>query len=567
MSFLAPLWLIGLLPWGGIVYLLLRRRRRPTGVPFIPLWRGPYHPPKPTRRFARPPFAVTMVMLAMLLALLAAARPAVRDPTGSRSAPIPVVVDRGAGMSARDGARLGEAFGELQRGLIESRALRRLELHPVPAAGVKRMDFSDLTNPFPFLLTAADTRAAVTSTASRLLAETTGPVIVISDQTLAVADDRVIQVPPPDAPVRNVGIVNLAARASPKPQVMVTVAGSGWEQAVRVVVSSDGVETIGMLDALSEGQERTAFIDVPRLGQTVEARLELSDGAAADNRAWLARQGAWARVEVRAPVSPAVQRLLESYTATRPPTDGSARVLIVGEPADAGAERAVVVPARRDGRSTAGTFAKSPHAVTAAVEFSGIAEATVATDPPPGWTPALRRGDEVWVAVRETPARQAWVGFDAPDWTRKPAFVVFWAGLLDWVGGSGDDTFASERVGALGEGWKPAGPTPEHVDATQWPGLFTRADGSVRAVNSGLIATGKAAAGGWRDRFAALHVGGQIELSSYLLLAALVSVLLAAAAWKSPSLTEISGKTTVASDGVLTEVRAERAGAATSRPS
>ena len=49
------------------------------------------------------------------------------------------------------------------------------------------------------------------------------------------------------------------------------------------------------------------------------------------------------------------------------------------------------------------------------------------------------------------------------------------------------------------------------------------------------------------------------ELAPYLLLTAVACALFAAAAWKRPSLTEISGKTTVAADGVLTEARAAKA--------
>lgn len=570
MSVLSPYWLLGLLPWGVVVYWLLRRRRWPTGIPFLELWRGPFRPPRPTHRFARPPLPVAMVMLAMLLAILAAARPAIGDPTGRRAKPIPVVVDRGAGMSVRGGARLRETFAALQRGLMENRVgvLRLLHLHAVPDAGVRRTDVSDLTNPLPFPLTAADTRSAVVATTSRVLAETSGPVIVLSDQLLNIADDRVIQVPPPpNVPFRNVGIVRLAARAAPRPQVMVTVGGQGWTDAVRVVVSTGGVESGATVEAPPDGQTRDAFVDVPTLGPTVEARLVAGGDASADDRAWLMREGASPRIETRAAPDPAVRRVIESYAALRPPTDGSAKVLVVTDEADAARTRAVVIPARRDGKSVGGPFTVTSHPLTREFDFGAIADAAFVTDPPAGWTPLVRRGQDVWVAVRESPVRQVWVGFDAPEWARTPAFVVFWAGLLDWVGGAGaEPAYVGSGVGTAGPEWGPPAGAEANVDAKWWPGLYVRGDGALRAVNSGLVTPGAGAPpGDWRVRLAAFQQADRVHFGSPLLLAALAAALVAAAAWTRPSLTEISGKTTVTSDGVLTEARAARA-EAKSRP-
>jgi hypothetical protein len=175
--------------------------------------------------------------------------------------------------------------------------------------------------------------------------------------------------------------------------------------------------------------------------------------------------------------------------------------------------------------------------------------------PSGGWTTLVHRGDQVWLAVREAPARQVWMGFDAPEWTRTPDFVVFWASLFDWLG-QGTPTYVSQKVGDLGPEWSPV--ETSFGDPPLWPGLYRRADGAVAAMNSGLVAPGPVSETNWKDRLGQLRGDGGRSLSPDLLLAALGCLLWASVTWKRPSLTEISGKTTVATDGVLTEAEAAR---------
>jgi hypothetical protein len=63
----------------------------------------------------------------------------------------------------------------------------------------------------------------------------------------------------------------------------------------------------------------------------------------------------------------------------------------------------------------------------------------------------------------------------------------------------------------------------------------------------------------WRTRLVAFKSGELRTVAPYALLAALGCLVLAAALWKRPALTEFSGKTTVAVDGVLTEAGGARA--------
>src|SRR5687767_12939353 len=97
MIFSAPLWLIALGPLAAVVVYLLWGRRRQEAVPFLDLWVGPVKGPRPKRRFAAPPLALALAILAMLLAAVGAARPAIWD--ARRGPPLTVIVDRGATMA------------------------------------------------------------------------------------------------------------------------------------------------------------------------------------------------------------------------------------------------------------------------------------------------------------------------------------------------------------------------------------------------------------------------------------------------------------------------------------
>src|SRR5438874_12512617 len=93
MTFAAPLWLIGLAPLAAVVVYLLWGRRRQEPVPFLDLWLGPVKGPRPRRHLAPPPLALALAILAMLLAVLGAARPALWDPL--RGGPVTTVIDWG----------------------------------------------------------------------------------------------------------------------------------------------------------------------------------------------------------------------------------------------------------------------------------------------------------------------------------------------------------------------------------------------------------------------------------------------------------------------------------------
>lgn len=84
MILASPLWLLALVPWAGAALWLLIGRNPRVAVPFIELWHDSDAPKRRvSRALKRPPAAIACALLAMLLALVAAARPALVHETSS----------------------------------------------------------------------------------------------------------------------------------------------------------------------------------------------------------------------------------------------------------------------------------------------------------------------------------------------------------------------------------------------------------------------------------------------------------------------------------------------------
>jgi len=85
MLLTSPIWLILLAPWAGLVAWLLFGRRDKTSVPFLNLWRvNELEIRKPRRAWEKPPVALAALLCGMLLAIFAAAGPAVRFQSSSK---------------------------------------------------------------------------------------------------------------------------------------------------------------------------------------------------------------------------------------------------------------------------------------------------------------------------------------------------------------------------------------------------------------------------------------------------------------------------------------------------
>ena len=553
MSWAAPLWLFGLLPWSALVLYLLWGRRRRTDVPFLDLWQGGAEGVRVRRRVSPPPVALALALLSILLAILAAGRPAVGGPWAGGT--LSVIVDRGYTMSAggENGTRTADVVLLARDAVGSGATFQRMERWVVPGQDGRRTDASDLTNDPALTPTALDTRDAVRVAARAALARNPGPVVVLSDHDPGLRNERVIRIPPA-RPSQTARIVAVAPRETPAVQVMVRARGGPGIAKGTVTVSSGGTSAERRDVELLPDRDTDVFVDLPALGDFVKAELLVDGGddQPGDDTAWVVREASWPRLEARAPLPPHVQRMVEVYARSRPPTDASKRVILVRDAAALPAGEPGVVLAEPRG-PTGGTTRTPPepvvrnHPVTRGVTWTDVvAPASASADPPAGWEPLVTSGGKVWVALTEKPIRAVWIGFETSEWARSPELVVFWANVFNWVG-AGGERFASYRVGTALEGdWQAvelAGAVAR-PEPGLWPGLYRRAsDGALRALHAPDVPVPPG--GGpadWRERLDRVREssGGRLELGPPVSLLALVCVALAALAWRRRNLTGFS---------------------------
>src|SRR5665213_1167528 len=242
MFLASPLWLIALFPWTAAVLWILWGRRRRTYVPFLDLWRGPALQ-KPTQRALKPPpIFLAAALLGTLLAILAGAEPAIRSARPNSGHAITMILDRGITMSALD-------HGQPRFRIATRNAVRMLdsffkqpqtpiELWTLPGAGPLNLELGNLDSAIADLsLTAIDTQAGIEETVRNQLASSQGTVILVSDRRIAFDNPRLVQVSP-QSPIDNVGIVSVAARETPKPQIMVRLRNDSSRKAVPLKIAT-----------------------------------------------------------------------------------------------------------------------------------------------------------------------------------------------------------------------------------------------------------------------------------------------------------------------------------------
>jgi hypothetical protein len=303
MFFASPLWLLALLPWSAGVLWLLWGRRRKTPVPFLELWRGPALQKPAKRALQPPPIFLAFAIIGTLLALLAAGRPRVMSRHGAPGNAITIIVDRGISMSGFAGAdrrfvvsskRAAETIKSVLSGITP------VDLIALPGANSKATDVSNwLASITRLSPTAIDTQAIIEQTARERLANTTGAVIVISDRQLPFDDSRLIQFSP-DLPADDVGIVKIAARETPTPEVMVRIRNDSDRKSLGLVVTSGSQRIQKTLDLPPRRGEQNYFLDLPKFDAVIEAALDVKDDQPADKRAWVGREGTFPKIEPRA---------------------------------------------------------------------------------------------------------------------------------------------------------------------------------------------------------------------------------------------------------------------------
>jgi hypothetical protein len=560
MTLAAPLWLLLLLPWLALVAWLLWGRRTAAVVPFLDLWRSHAPPARRNRWFQPPPLALAAALLAILLSIVAASRPALRL-RGSEGPLVTVIVDRGVTMSAA--GRLEEAVAAARDALLAQLGPGPTEVILVPGEGdairARRDNWSDRVSPFTG--PPADTSDDLPRAVRAAVARTAGPVVVLTDRPVR-DDPRVIPVGP-RRPLRNAGIVGFTLVDVPTTQAMVTLRndtpGIQGTLTVESPASGAGAARAAVeIDLPASGEAGNYFVDLKSAGATARAALEVpGDEVAIDNVAYLARETEPARVEIRGDVPPEVRRVVEAYQAARPATgegDGAAVVAVAGSeaelrPGDSG----VIVETSRAGATAPTTvgagdaLAVRAHPVTEHVDWSRVELTGGPGGGPPGspagWEPVVSRGRTTFVAVRESDAgtathsRRVWVNLPAsPALARTPEYVVFWTDVLEWLKVTPKDAlrrFSAAPARALGAEWRPL----DTGDAL--PGLYRRSDGAVRAVTRPPVLPSSAAPVDSAARlaaFASRHPVG-VPLLPYLAAGALACLCVAAVTWPGRTLT------------------------------
>jgi hypothetical protein len=119
----------------------------------------------------------------------------------------------------------------------------------------------------------------------------------------------------------------------------------------------------------------------------------------------------------------------------RPPDAASTPIVI------STSDQANVIFATNANEKISAPIRAADHPIAANVDWSKL-NATTAK-PQANWRPVVSAGDQMLVGVRESPARQVWIGFNSPTFSHSSDFVVFWTNVLDWVGRGGDEFVAS----------------------------------------------------------------------------------------------------------------------------
>lgn len=235
----------------------------------------------------------------------------------------------------------------------------------------------------------------------------------------------------------NLSIVRAAVADRPHGQVMVTLRNDSELSSAVLTVQGEQREVL----LPGPGTERNYFFDLPRAPDRLDVLLQAEDVISGADRVTLTRRRRFARPELRSDLPPEVRRVVEAYGRARPSTDGSPVVAISD---DLTTEPGVIVAPESKVLTVTGPLVVAAHPVTESIDFgtTGL-QALDAVPPGEGWTNVVTVAGRPNLAVRETPARQAWVGLHASDFSRTPAYVMLWTNLIEWTAGQADEPYVA----------------------------------------------------------------------------------------------------------------------------
>ncbi|HEV8290939.1 MAG TPA: hypothetical protein VGP94_03415, partial [Tepidisphaeraceae bacterium] len=432
MQIASPIFLLALLPWVALLLWLLLGRRRRVNVSFLEFWKGPVTGPTARRRIGMPPLALAVALAALLLMILAAARPGIRSAASTDDVPVVVVVDRGISMSMGRPPRFAALLDEMKPVIREQFA-----------AGAPRIAFVPGGEATSIAPTAIDTTGILDLAVRQQLEINSGsPVIVLTDQQLHISDDRLVRVSP-QSELKNISIAHIAARISPASQVMVRVRNqSDQKQAIIRLLSDEHENARQEAELPATGQVREYFLPFDPRAKVVRVEIDAADDFAADNSAFLVRRGSWPILEPRTPLFAELARLVEKYSKLRPPGDESKRIAIVSAQ-DAGADPQIIFG--NLGSPATGEATVADHPLTKSLEkvdWQQLAADGIAEPAGDGWKSLVGVGGKAAIAVREAPARQVWMGLKTQPIANTPEFVILWSNIFDWVGEGGEEFVA-----------------------------------------------------------------------------------------------------------------------------
>lgn len=551
MYWSSPSWLVGLVPWGGLVLWVLLRSPRPVTIPSIVFWRVQGGSQQARRQLHIPPIAVTAILSSIALLIIAAADPHLS--TRSSPQPVTLIVDRGITLSASQDGMV--RYQQLAHRLSDRKDITVEKLLFIPSLPASRQGGSDwLAQVQAAPPTAINTTDLIRHAVFRELSQSDREVVVLTDHHVEPDNPRV-QVMAPRVLLRNIGISYLGVRVRPdgKGELLIRVYNNSALHEATLTITADQ-STRHNLSLPPLGREKDYVFSLQIGGDVITASVSPGGDIAADDTAWLLRSPAALNTEIVGAIPADLARFIEIYTAHRTHRSTAAKVLIGPQgssfsPMSSSIQFAMHYQPADTSAVDAKTIAIESHPVTRHLDVGRFISDLRMTDSPPpsGYKTLATVGGRVILAVSESAPLKIWVGFQSGSFSKDPSFVMFWADVLDWLSGQGED-YSYQSVRQLGRGWQRI--EPDHPVAEEpglLAGIWRNTEGHLIALNAAVAPltveplatdTSLSMTGSLSDAGAAATVKYRpgTSVSRWILVAGALCLVLATATWPRPKL-------------------------------